>query len=238
MDRWTALALLGLDRDGSDRDLDLPGLKRRFRILAREQHPDLGGDPDAFHDLHAAYELLLAELTAEEVRTAGRTAPRVARGRPSRDDDDRMLARRLDAEVGDERTLALARELAARGSVRRLSRAPGARTNRFAASLAVGSTSSLELAVEHGGAAPAPGGTVRGRIELRGRGRAARRALAGLDPAGAGGAAWSRRRGDAITVVETHVTGADREMVAHRAAVATARLLSALTWPLAEWHEA
>ena len=237
MDRLTALEVLGLHRYGLDQDVDLPLLKRRFRALAREQHPDRGGDPDAFHDLHAAYELLLAELAAEEGRTAGRVTPRVARGRPSREDDAGTLNRRLDAEVPDGRTLALARELAATGTWRRLSRAPGARTNRFAASLAVGSTSSLGLVIERGGPGPTPDGTVRVRIELVGRGRAARRALAALDPASAGGAAWSRRRGDAITVVEAAVTGTDRDMVAHRAAVATARLLAALAWPLVEWHE-
>lgn len=235
MDRSAALRVLGLAEDGPD--LDIPALKRRFRALAREQHPDRGGDPQTFHDLHAAYELVLTELTAAEGRAAERTVPRVARGRPSRDDDAGTLARSLDAEVPDGPTLALARELATRSAWRRLSRAPGAWTNRFAPALAIASTSSLDLAVVDGGGVPGPADPFRVRIELTGRGRAARRALATLGPSDAGGAAWSRRRGDAITVVEAVVTGADRTVVTRRAAVATARLLDALTWPLTEWHE-
>lgn len=234
MDRWTALEVLGLDEDGPTPDVRT--VKGRFRTLARQQHPDRGGDPEAFQDLHDAYELLLVELTAEAGRAARRAEPRVARGRPSRDDDSEALARRLDEEEPDERTLELARGLALTGTSRQLSRAPGARTNRFATSLSAASTSSLEITFDRSGQGPTAGATVRVRIELTGRGRAARRALTALDLRAVSEASWARRRGDAITVLETTVTGADRRSVARRAAVITSRLLAALAWPLEEWH--
>jgi len=224
MDRRAALDVLGLE-DGAG----LADIKQRFRTLARDRHPDVGGDPAAFQDLHTAYEVLRADLAdpSEPV------APRVARGRPSRTDDTASTARTLDGDALDAATAELARLLATAGAHRCLSRAPGARLNRLAASLAAGTTSSLEVVL----APPrVPGGEHTARIELTCRGRVARRASAALDPGSVGGAAWSRRRGDAITVLEAQVTGQDRDVVARRAAAATARLLVALGWPLTEWR--
>jgi curved DNA-binding protein CbpA len=34
-------------------------VKRAYRRLAKARHPDLGGDPQAFHRLEAAYRLLM-----------------------------------------------------------------------------------------------------------------------------------------------------------------------------------
>lgn len=50
-----ALALLGLEEGASPQ-----AIKRAYRRLAKTHHPDLGGDPQAFHRLEAAYRLLLA----------------------------------------------------------------------------------------------------------------------------------------------------------------------------------
>lgn len=224
MDRRAALDVLGLE-DGAG----LADVKQRFRTLARDRHPDVGGDPAAFQDLHTAYALLRAELAdAPDV-----PAPRVARGRPSREDDAATAARTLDTEELDVEAESLATRLEATGRLRALSRAPGARLNRLAGSLAVGTTSTLTVTV----APPrAPGGVHTARIELTGRGRAARRALGAVDPVAVGGAAWARRRGDAVTVLEAQVAGPDRATVARRAAAATARLLRTLTWPLTEWR--
>jgi hypothetical protein len=49
-----ALRLLGLEQ-GASRE----AIKRAYRRLAKAHHPDLGGDPEAFHRLDAAYRLLL-----------------------------------------------------------------------------------------------------------------------------------------------------------------------------------
>ena len=225
MEHRTALAVLGLTGE-----VDLALVKQRFRALARDHHPDRGGDPTTFQDLHTAYEVLrLALADAPE-----RSSPDVARGRPSRTDDAQDTARRLDATALDAAQSTLAERIIALGSCRYLSRAPGARTNRLAGSLAIGTTSLLSLTLRERGA---PAGPRTALIELSGRGRAARRALSGLDVGRVEGAAWSRRRGDALIILAADVTGDDIEAVAHRAAVATARLLDALHWPLNEWCE-
>ena len=52
--RLQALQLLGLEPGAS-----LQAIKRAYRRLAKAHHPDLGGDPQAFHRLDAAYRLLL-----------------------------------------------------------------------------------------------------------------------------------------------------------------------------------
>jgi len=53
--RREALRLLGLEA-GASRDL----IKRTYRRLAKNHHPDLGGDSEAFLRLDAAYRLLMA----------------------------------------------------------------------------------------------------------------------------------------------------------------------------------
>lgn len=52
--RERALALLGLEPDAS-----LAAIKRAYRRLAKQHHPDLGGDVGLFHRLDAAYRLLI-----------------------------------------------------------------------------------------------------------------------------------------------------------------------------------
>ena len=51
--RLEALQLLGLELGASPR-----AIKRAYWRLAKAHHPDLGGDPEAFHRLEAAYRLL------------------------------------------------------------------------------------------------------------------------------------------------------------------------------------
>ena len=224
MERRTALAVLGLTGE-----VDLVRLKQRFRTLARDHHPDHGGDPATFQDLHTAYEVLRAALA----EAPGPTVPDVARGRPSRADDAYDTGRRLDTATLDAATAALAEGVAARGACRYLSRAPGARSNRLAGSLAIGATSRLAVTLRPPVTSTAPAVA---HIELSGRGRAARRALTMLDLGRVGGATWSRRRGDALTVIVARVHGADVGVVAHRAAAATAWLLEVLDWPLSQWR--
>lgn len=199
MDETRARELLGLDV-AADVDVDVSAVKRAFRSQAHDLHPDRGGDPRAFQDLHVAYRLLIAVLE----RPAGPPAPRVARGRPSRGQrpvvepsapagplvaltavERRALASHgRAAPVLDAQTLA---RLLIDGGLRLASRAPGSRMNRFATSLDTGATSTLTVSAT--------------RVELAARSRAARRAVTALDVAGVRGLTWSRRRGDAVSVL-------------------------------------
>lgn len=224
MRRDEALEVLGLP-DGADGRT----VRRRFRELARTEHPDRGGDPDAFARLRAAYAVVRAAPTPER--------PAVARGRPSRPFRPAAAAG-ADASPaagspGDTILLAggLAERLEPDGRpvrLRLVSVAPGARRNRLAAALPEASLAVLELAVGPGGAA----------VVLTVRTRSARRAVArlALDGPGLAGT-WTRRRGDAALELRTRLqnaTGTPQERV-EAAATAAAGLLGALAWPAAEW---
>ncbi|WP_420455553.1 J domain-containing protein [Rubrivirga sp.] len=54
-------------------DADLDDVRRAFRRLARETHPDRGGSAEAFHHVRAAYAVLTDDL--EGARRRWRTAP-------------------------------------------------------------------------------------------------------------------------------------------------------------------
>jgi hypothetical protein len=164
-----ALARLGLDRSS-----DIAQVKRSFRRLAHDHHPDRGGDSAAFAELSLAYRVLLAEHDPRP------RPPRVARGRPSRTPapapapspaDGRLMAPRpLDAaelaalRSGGGRTVAALRPTIDAVLLARLlvtvrtgtttplrpltlvSRAPAARLNTLAPLLAGAATSSLRIA--------------------------------------------------------------------------------------------
>jgi len=239
MDEDRAHELLGIDAGA-----DLDAVKRAFRTLAHDLHPDRGGDPRAFSDLHVAYRLLVAR---RERRTVP-PAPRVARGRPSREQREEVhtsastgpLAR-LTASEHDALVSArgpsprLDTELLARllldGDVRLASRAPGSATNRLSTLLGTGGTSILTV-----------GST---RADLTARTRAARRAVSALDLSVVTGAAWSRRRGDSRTTLSASfavgraasvtTSGTDAARLRSTAGAVTT-LLDALAWPLGSWR--
>jgi curved DNA-binding protein CbpA len=208
--RDEALAVLGLPADaGPD------AVRRRFRALARERHPDRGGDPAAFAELDRAYAAL-RDLPAP-------ARPGVARGRPSRTPSAPAVGADGDAEILAAALRARRDPATGAALVRLISVAPGARRNRLAAALPEGTLSVLALRV--GGA-----GT---EARLTVRARAARRAVAALALDGPDlGAPWTRRRGDAAIELRcTPRADAGVEGVVGPAA----RLLSALGWPVADW---
>lgn len=68
-----------------------------YRRLARQHHPDLGGDPDVFRSLTVARDLLLADARSDAGERAGPLAGRcvTVRQRPSR-----RFLRRLRRHLG------------------------------------------------------------------------------------------------------------------------------------------
>lgn len=56
LQRQQALAVLGLPSNAT-----MPQIKKRYRKLAKQYHPDLGGDPRQMQRLVAAYEFLLKD---------------------------------------------------------------------------------------------------------------------------------------------------------------------------------
>lgn len=225
MDRRTAIVVLGLaERPGLDE------VKRSYRALVRELHPDRGGDPAQFQLLHAAYELLRDELSAAgDTRAAA--GPTVARGRPSRDEDAAGSARRLDGMVLDVAAQDVLDAVLATGRHRAVSRAPGAWTNRLATALAEGGSSTLDLTLRR---EPSDGATV--QVAITGRSRTARRALSDLDLTQVGGATWTRQRGDAVSTLGTSLRSDAAPAAARRAVAATVHVLDALSWPLTQWR--
>jgi hypothetical protein len=243
VDRSTALDVLGLDTTS-----DLDTVKRRFRTLALDLHPDRGGDPHAFHDLQVAYRLLCRDLDEETAPAR----PRVARGRPSRQRPASSAAptsagRSLEPMSGAElqrlqadRRHTLDGELLARllltpapmsRSHRLVSRAPRTSGHTLGrvlpALLDVGVTSSLTFDAGAAGV----------RVQLTARGRRARRALSDVDMSGLTRAAWTRHRGDAVTVAAADLERAQRsEGGARHVAGAAVELLDALGWPLTSWR--
>lgn len=227
MDRREAQRLLGVDDDA-----DLAALKRRFRILARDLHPDRGGDPAAFHDVRIAFALLRDELAPAE---GAPRRPLVGRGRPSRTDGVPGGHRPTVASLGPD-AHALGRRLDTDRTVRLSSRAPGSFLNRLAASLDTAATSSLRVTVA---ADDATGTPPAARIELTARSRAARRAVTGLDVMRLRAAEWSRRRGDAILLLHAapRPRPEDELGIELLTAAAVVELLEALSWPLAQWAD-
>jgi hypothetical protein len=210
-------------------------VKRAYRRLAREHHPDLGGDPGTFHDLQRAFERLAGEGTPP-------ARPRITRGRPSRPGGGSTTP----ADVGsidwsastpvskdrlhrDALAVWLVRDHAAPlHPLHATSRAPGSRLNGVAPMLAGDLSSSLLVR---------PGTDDRGvgivAVELRGSCRGARRALDRVGLAGS----WVRHRGSNTTVLSSSLTpDPDRPTLAVRVTDRVAAMLEALEWPLRDWR--
>ena len=210
-------------------------VKRAYRRLAREHHPDRGGDVRVFHQLQSAYERLGDADTAAPAVTGGHpsqtpaTAPRAPSARE-------LAAIAVDLTVPgapvrltlDLLASALARpHPAPLHPVRAASRAPGAALNRAAGVLATDLTAALTVV---------PTRDDRGHlavgVEVTGRHRRARRALDTVALEGV----WVRHRRGNRTVVGSRMTPATaRADTAVATAARVGRLLDALAWPLSQW---
>jgi hypothetical protein len=214
---------------------DVVAVKRAYRRLVREHHPDLGGDPGTFHDLQRAFE----RLRADEQTPA---RPRVVRGRPSRPhagsqrpvdpgsvDWDTPLPSGRDRLDRDRLAVWLARDHhAPLHPVVAASRAPGSRLNALATMLAGDLSSSISVHL---------GTDDRGQdvlaLEVRGSCRSARRALDRVPLEGT----WIRHRSSNTTVLSSAVApDGDRPTLAVRVVDRLHELLEALGWPLDEWR--
>lgn len=210
-------------------------IKRAYRRLAREHHPDRGGDVRLFHQLQAAFERLAGEDLTRPVVVRGRPSrtPATAPRDPSRAELDAIT---VDREV-PERAVRLDADLVASALVRphaaplhplrAASRAPGARLNRAAGMLASDLTSTLRIEVL---------ADDRGRpvvaIAVTGGVRRARRALEDAPLEGR----WIRRRRTSSTeLLSTLAPRADRRETAIAATARLVRLLDAVSWPLEQW---
>ncbi len=246
MERSRALEILGL---GPGAELDV--VKRRFRALVHDLHPDRGGDARAFHDLQLAYRLLCEELDGP----ARPAVPRVARGRPSRVLPDAPpedlatprtpiapLSRSERQRLSRDRRVRIDAELFARllvsepdrvpvqaGTIagRLTARAPRRRARGLRTLVAIGAPSSLTVSTRPAAL----------RVELAARSRAARRTVADLDLGVPSRAPWLRQRGDAVTVLVADIPrGPSVDETARRVTGAVIELLDALAWPLEMWR--
>ncbi|MFO7776754.1 MAG: J domain-containing protein [Nitriliruptoraceae bacterium] len=210
-------------------------VKRAYRRLAREHHPDRGGDVRIFHQLQAAFERLVEEDLSRPSVTRGRPS-RTAATAPRDPSQAELDAIEVDLTVPDRAVRlhpdlvasALARaHTAAVHPLRAASRAPGARLNRAAGVMASDLTATLHIEV----VADDRGHPVVA-IAVTGGVRRARRALEAAALEGL----WIRRRRTSSTELRsTLAPRADRRETAVATTARLVRLLDAVSWPLEQW---
>ncbi len=222
--RHAALATLGLDTTANTGDI-----KRAYRRLAREHHPDVGGDRELFDRLSRAYAALLDQPAPEP--------PAVARGRPSRASTPSMAPDPAAVDWTRQAVEPGAR-LSRDGLAVRLaqdpltplvatSRAPGSRANRLAPHLSGDLAARL---VAQAGVDDRDRAVL--TVTMKALARRARRALDGAALDGV----WLRHRGPASTTLATQVPRADDpQAAAARAAGRIDTLLATVGWPLSSW---
>lgn len=240
MDDREALRLLGLDGPA-----DATEVRRAYRRLARQLHPDAGGDADRFHAVQLAFETVRDGTDARtgagapQVHVAGvedrwwETPAAWHEGPVDITDvrlDETPTGRATRASV-DLVASALLVERGAPPPVRCVllhSRAPGSRLHRFVSLLEPDLLTTLR-------AAPATSGQRVGhdvRLELRapaGRGR--RHAGEVTPPAG-----WTRRRGaDTVRIGRDVRPCRDPVETAVRVARELEHLTTTIAWPLEDW---
>lgn len=237
MSRDEAFAVLDLRGDA-----DASEVARAYRRLARELHPDTGGDVEAFHRLQRAYERLTGDGLPLE-RSAPPPAPTPRPSRPTTtarhqrfvDDPVAVDAVAWDAPVGDGALdrHALARAIVSDGDevVRPLaaaSRGPGRRPGGLAKLLHNDRTATLTVAPS----------TTRGRrghdveVTVVGWTRRDRRTLEHA-PRTDG---WVHTRGSSsTTLARVIVPSRDPRATALRVATEIDEVLTSAGWPLQDW---
>lgn len=239
--RHEALAVLRLPPSADDREV-----KRAYRRLARELHPDAGGDADAFHSLQRAYERLLRPDGSGGRRPDGPVArPSRPQGadwaeaptRPFSDAPADVATVDWDRAVPDpDATVRLDRSLVAvllargdgTGSVARLSgrsRGPRSVANRFIGMLDPDLTATWTISTADAG----DGVVVRLRVWSR-KGR--RRIESASLPPG-----WvTQRASSSTTLMRRFRPAPDLPRTAARVASALEEMLEAAAWPLEGWY--
>lgn len=235
-----ALAVLGLAGPAG------PGeVKRAYRRLARELHPDRGGDPDRFRDVQVAYEAIRAGTDAQaagprpQVRVAGVDqrwweSPGAWHERlvDTRDVDLERTVAGPATRVGVDLLASLLHDPAGEAGpvrpVRVHSRAPASRLHRIVTWLQPDLLATISVGPAPDG--PRPGHDV--RVVLRapaGRGR--RVAAEAPLPTG-----WTRRRGSDVVAIRRDLRPS---RVPAETAVRVAREVRAccdtLAWPMDDW---
>ena len=235
-----AIRILGLRRP-----VDPDALKRAYRERAREHHPDRGGDPRAFQQVQAAYELLLRSGQGDPggVAPSPRTAASVDDRwweAPTRWHEPAVAVDQVDwgTEVPETGPFALTRDRLAVllegrdgpvGVVTAHSRSPGSWLHRMIGWLQPDLLAELRIApaVEQGIA----GHDVHVRFLFRSL-RSRRIVGDARLPQG-----WTEHRGSSSTTVQrilhpSHEPRATATRVADLVDQATA----AMGWPLSDWY--
>ncbi|MBW3659889.1 MAG: J domain-containing protein [Actinobacteria bacterium] len=241
LSRLEALTVLALPANADDE-----AVKRAYRRLARELHPDAGGDVEAFRDVQLAYERLI-ELPAgtREQRPAQRARPsrRTRAGdAPSRlwsDQATDVAGIDWDGRVAGTGLVALDVDVVARSLVRPAagpvhpftarSRGPSSLLNRWLHLLADDLTATLQIRPARTRGRRGHDVEVWVRVWARG---ARRRVDAATLPDD-----WVRQRGSSsTTLIRTITPSPDRRITAARAARIVDHGLATAGWPLTSWY--
>lgn len=240
MEPADALEILGLAGPAGPHEV-----KQAYRRLARELHPDAGGDAERFRNVQLAFEAIRGGTDA---RTSGPRAQVHVAGVEERwwetpgawhgeqvdvtgvDLDRRVERARTPADLDLVASLLLA-DPEDPAPVRPLtlhSRAPGAMLNRLAGMLDPDLLARITIR-------PAPDGPRAGhdvRVEVMSSGGRGRRALADV----AVPTRWTRHRGtEAVRLVRDLRPSRRPEQTAVRVARAVDEVTRRLAWPLPQW---
>lgn len=236
MDDEEALDVLGLRGP-----VDAATVKRAYRRLARELHPDAGGDADQFHRVRTAFETIRGGTPATrspapqehvasveqrwwDAHGAWHDAPVDRSGVDLTRDAPGEGATRVDVDLlasllaGDEPI----------SPVRLHSRAPGSRLHRIITWLQPDLLALVSILPAASG--PRPGHDI--EVSVRSAGGKGRRLLAGATTPGS----WTRSRGsESVRIQRRFRPCRDPRDTAVRLAREVADALEAVGWPLGEW---